>query len=347
MANSRDIPTVFISSTSEDLKPYRQAARDAAVSARFHPEMMEYFLATGQHPPLAACMAKVAEADVVVVIVAHRYGWVPDEADPKSITWLECLEGRRLGKEVLAFLVEMDYDWPVQWKESYRVTDALESGTFTPHLAEEVQRNLARLREFKAWLNSGGIRATFTGPEDLRGRVESALRGWRDRHTEFSAPPPRQGHNNPSTYLAYLREQTAWIDIRGLQVGAGKAYRFPIHELYIPLTTTSGDFRKAVALEDALTHPRLVIVGDPGAGKTTFLRHLAYLLTFAIQDAKTESLLFPILIRISELVEHIQVCHRQPQRPSTEDSPAWLIDFLNAQNREQNWAFMRNSSLRN
>jgi hypothetical protein len=35
----------------------------------------------------------VAEAEVVVVIAAHRYGWVPNDPsnlDAKSITWLEC-----------------------------------------------------------------------------------------------------------------------------------------------------------------------------------------------------------------------------------------------------------------
>ena len=38
-------------------------------------------------------------------------------------------------------------------------------------------------------------------------------------------------------YLEALRLRTAYIDIRGLQVGTGKAHRFPIEELYIPLST--------------------------------------------------------------------------------------------------------------
>jgi energy-coupling factor transporter ATP-binding protein EcfA2 len=336
----KEIPTVFISSTTEDLKPYRQAARDAAVSARFHPEMMEYFLASGQHPPLAACMAKVAEADVVVVIVAYRYGWVPDAADPKSITWLECLEAQRLGKEVLAFLVDKDCEWRVELKESYRVTEALETSTFTPQLAEEAQRNIARLAEFKQWLNGLGLRATFANPDDLRGKVEAALRDRRDRHHDFMSAPGF----NPTGYLEYLRGWTAWIDIRGLQVGAGKAYRFPIEDLYIPLTILGAASdkdrvaaRNSMALEDALTRRRLVIVGDPGAGKTTFLRHIAYLWTSALLDAHADGLLFPIFIRISELVEHILHFRKKAHRPAAQDSPAWLIDFLNARNDELNW----------
>jgi predicted NACHT family NTPase len=331
------IPTVFISSTSEDLKPFRQAARDAAVSARFHPEMMEYFAADGQYPPLEACRAKVREADVIVTIVAHRYGWLPDPADSKNITWLECDEAIRTGKEVLAFLAEGD--WPAQFEESYRITEALKMGKATAQLLQEIQCNIARLAEFKQWLNGLGIRATFSHPDDLGRKVEGALREWRERHREFAAAPALRGHFNPGAYLRYLREQTAWIDIRGLQVGTGRAYRFPIEELYIPLTTYVGREveSQSVDLEEALEYSRLVVVGDPGSGKTTFLRHLAYLWCCGLEAARTESPPFPILIRIGELIDHIRHYRGQAHRPSLPDSPEWLIDFLNSQGMELNW----------
>jgi hypothetical protein len=85
--------TVFVSSTSEDLKKHREAARDAVLAAGMRPVMMEYFVASGDKPPLSVCLSKVSEADVLAVIVAHRYGWVPPDqpADQhRSITWLEC-----------------------------------------------------------------------------------------------------------------------------------------------------------------------------------------------------------------------------------------------------------------
>ena len=81
---------VFVSSTSEDLKEHRKAARDAAISASFLPVMMEYFVASGKRAPLATSLAKVDDADLVVAIVAHRYGWVPPDQEGdhhKSITW--------------------------------------------------------------------------------------------------------------------------------------------------------------------------------------------------------------------------------------------------------------------
>jgi hypothetical protein len=43
-----------------------------------------------------------------VVIVAHRYDWVPNDPsnlDAKSITWLECEHACNVTRKVLAFLV--------------------------------------------------------------------------------------------------------------------------------------------------------------------------------------------------------------------------------------------------
>jgi hypothetical protein len=329
------MPTVFISSTSEDLKPYRDAARDAAIGAGLLPVMMEYFVATGG-PSLPECLRKVSQADEVVAIVAHRYGWVPPDqpaGEYKSITWLECEHAEREGKRVLGFLVGPATDWPVQLKESYRVTAAMDDGTFTPALAEEVQRNIANLAKFKQHL-SRNIRPTFRNPDDLRGKIESALREW---HGES---PTVQG--DPAKYLGSLRQETAFIDIRGLQVGTGKAYRFPIEDLYIPLTTAAdpgarGELavRGPVRLEDALKHPRLVITGDPGAGKTTFLRHIAFKMCADLTRATSAR--FPILIRIAELAEHIRACRHRREGPTAAGAPGWLPHWLAARSADFGW----------
>jgi hypothetical protein len=185
--------TVFISSTSEDLQPYRAAARDAALRAGFRPDMIDYFGAGGKAPPLSKCLAKLTASDVVVVLVAHRYGWKPSEPPgdgSKSVTWLECEHAVNEGKELLAFLVDENHPWPPR----------------------QMQFDEPRLAEFRQWLADRRIRELFTTPEDLRGKVGSALHKWLSTHGRNA--PPVEG--DPAKYLDSLRKETAFIDIRGL-----------------------------------------------------------------------------------------------------------------------------------
>lgn len=152
---------VFISSTSEDLEAYRVAARDTVLLAGCQPVMMEYFTPQGKRKPYAGCMAEVDGCDLVIAIVAHRYGWVPEDQPgrgTKSITWLEC----ERAEEAIAFVVDEKIQWPKELRESFRLSEAAEGGTLTLELAAEVQRNLARLKEFKAWLSGRGFRWEFS-----------------------------------------------------------------------------------------------------------------------------------------------------------------------------------------
>lgn len=358
MNKTTQIPLVFISSTEVDLKQHRAAAEEAANLAQFHPVMMEYFAAQGKRPPYPACMAKVESCDVLVVIVAYRYGWVPPDQPgkkQKSITWLECEKALKDGKEVLAFVVDHNCNWPATLEEDYRITAALKEGKATPSLLAEIQQNVAKLKEFKQWLNDIGFRSSFTGPDDLKSQVLAALYQWRERHPEFQVALMKTAHD-PAKYLQWLREQTAWIDIRGLQVGTGKANRFPISDLYIQLKAadnqdevlssksddTLDPVMKSSPLEEALHHRRLVINGDPGSGKTTFLKWLAYQLCCELVASRatqhTEKR-FPLLIRIAELEECIRSCHsrQEAHAPSTKQSPAWLSYFLEYQGQEFKW----------
>lgn len=102
-STTRRLPVAFISATKEDLETCRTAARDAAIRAGFYPVMMEYWAAGTGNPPVEKCLKEVDGADVVIAIVAHRYGWIPDgqaEGQRKSITWMEC-ERALSEKEVL------------------------------------------------------------------------------------------------------------------------------------------------------------------------------------------------------------------------------------------------------
>ena len=68
---------VFISSTAVDLGLYRAVADDTILRLSQESVRMERF---GPLPgePVAECERKARESDVVVCIVAHRYGFVPE-----------------------------------------------------------------------------------------------------------------------------------------------------------------------------------------------------------------------------------------------------------------------------
>lgn len=215
------MPKVFISSTSEDLKEHRQAVRDAALMSGFEPVMMEYFNAQGGRPPFKACMEIVEGCDVVVAIVAHRYGWIPpDQPGPKvrrtrSITWLECLKARNRKPplEVLPFVLAEKASWPAEFRDSVR----LERGA----PAREVTRDVAQLRQFKEWLGGLGFRVEFTDAKDLKAGVLGALNEWRQR--QAGAAAQTQAYQDPEIErLRHLSDtggaKQALLDLRKLVV---------------------------------------------------------------------------------------------------------------------------------
>lgn len=305
-------PSVFISSTSEDLKDYRKAARDAAIAAGILPIQMEYFTASGEHRPVDNCLAKVSGADVVVLIVAHRYGWVPPQQesdDHKSITWLECEKARAEGKEVLAFVVDREHPWDAELKEEHRIAAAIIAGKATGKLLTEVKRSVERLTAFRAWIDDIGVRATFTSPDSLRARVSESLRDWRERHvppqarTTDNARPGGQRSKRrrptfPPAYREWLQRQSADIDLLGVRLKQGQAVR--LNNVYVPLITTAGEEEtpskekrrdrqgeegllraegreKPSLLLQQLDRGSLYVPGDPGTGKSTFCRWVAWL----------------------------------------------------------------------
>ena len=105
---------IFISSTSEDLKEYRAAARDVILELQSHPVMMENPQIDGSAGIVDNCANWVAGSDVTLAIIAWRRGWVPKpEAGgdgQRSITSLELDAAFRLGKPVLVLLANSS--WP-------------------------------------------------------------------------------------------------------------------------------------------------------------------------------------------------------------------------------------------
>ncbi len=68
---------VFISSTSEDLAPFRAAAEAVVLDLGWQPDGMEHFGTEGSLGIVEACSRRVEQADLVLAILAWRRGGVP------------------------------------------------------------------------------------------------------------------------------------------------------------------------------------------------------------------------------------------------------------------------------
>lgn len=164
-----------------------------------------------------------------------------------------------------------------------------------------------------------------------------------------------------ASYLGAVKNENSTIEIRGLHVASGKAHSFPIDDLYVPLKMSRAsdeerrskakEFARAAAaasieLEEALKQNRVVIVGDPGSGKTTFLRRIAYELALthlpAGPDSPTPTLRivgnpWPIFIRMGELTEYRAECRKRTEGPTLSSAPAWLWEFLAERSSQRGW----------
>src|SRR5258708_5329018 len=100
---------VFVSSTSEDLKPQRSAVRDIILSLGWQPSMMEQFL-TRPNGTVSECLLELAKSHLVVSLIAFRRGWVPttDQGGDglRSITALELEQAQVLRIPTLFFLAD-------------------------------------------------------------------------------------------------------------------------------------------------------------------------------------------------------------------------------------------------
>jgi hypothetical protein len=98
---TRPVLRIFISSTAIDLTGFRDKVRDAVLRLEGLPIALETFSAIGG-APATGCMRMASEADAVICIVAHRYGYVPlvelGGDGERSITWLEADAAKRAGK---------------------------------------------------------------------------------------------------------------------------------------------------------------------------------------------------------------------------------------------------------
>lgn len=206
-------------------------------------------------------------------------------------------------------------------------------------LSAEGEVRLWPLKHIRRGSGEGAFVHDAAFPEEIAGVLIRPV------HFQAASPPPTSSADFRG-YLEALIDRTSHISISGI-TGTGSvkgALRHPIEKLYTPLRSR-GDlegFRGLSGLPDLLPrHPRLLLEGQPGAGKTTFLRLVACLLARDVLGVEcpdgpswrkrhlgldTGKPLLPVLLRISDLVplltrEEARLLHADRRR---------LLDLLAA-----------------
>lgn len=155
---------VFVSSTYADLIDYRSAVTRAILSAGDVPEDMLYWPADDDEG-LEVSLRRLRASDVVVLVLAHRYGTVPNGSQ-ESITHLEFKEALAKRIPVLAFVVDPEFPWP-------------------PKHVDTGESERKRLETFRQRVREHGTWRAFTTPESLEAAVGQSIAA----HKAKSAPP--------------------------------------------------------------------------------------------------------------------------------------------------------------
>lgn len=143
---------VFVSSTYQDLVPYRQKVSDAIQRLQQVVVGMEWF---GSDPdtPIETCIKKVKESSIFILLVGFRYGSISEKHN-KSITQIEYETAIANNIPTLVYIIDDTQPVSLQYVDF---------------------ENRDRLNEFKKELKSNHVTSTFTTPDDLGLKVLADL----------------------------------------------------------------------------------------------------------------------------------------------------------------------------
>lgn len=158
----RTVSTIYLSSTYEDLKDYRQVVYQALRKGGYQVIAMEDYLATDQRP-VEQCLRDVEMADIYVGLFGHSYGYVPPtehgNPDQLSITELEFRYAEKLKKPCLIFIAGEDAVFPIKLMDNF--TGDGDNGH--------------RINVLRQYLLSEKLASIFSSPHELASLVLSAV----------------------------------------------------------------------------------------------------------------------------------------------------------------------------
>lgn len=285
---------VFLSSTFKDLEQYR-----SAVIARLRRlddvvvRCMEDFGARAASPK-DFCLREARDCDLFIGVLGHLYGFIP-EGDDASITEQEYLAADEAGRDKLLFVAP----------DTLPVAVKLLRGDSNPEKQEAFRARV---------LSQHVVELNWSTPEVLTAGVVEAVHNWRQERATDTPPPPRVSGIDLLTYAQRCRRRWETIDLSTLAApGAldGDIESPKLSQVFIPqacrrsrpAVSLPRDYLEQQGLDpddeqrlveelrerwksqerlpslDLIAKPearRLVLLGDPGAGKSSLTRFVLF-----------------------------------------------------------------------
>ncbi len=246
---------------------------------------------------------------------------------------------------------EEEFNWAMESLEKhgfpeikwfFRKTDKLEMPT-DPEEALKAVEQWTKALTFRRRMEELGDPVFYTeysGPTGFRDVFENDLNRWlgdssRPWVSERAATTtaPRTTLSPPGRYYENIEEEFGRQDIAGID--NDRAFEIPLSEIYVRLRgmfdeiapeETEAHESGPIDIQTALLrYPKLVIVGDPGSGKSTFLKYIALMLARSFRTGNSsialdklclpEPLPVPIFLSCWDLADFLK--QRQQVRLTT------------------------------
>ncbi|MET1082879.1 MAG: DUF4062 domain-containing protein [Burkholderiales bacterium] len=210
---------IYVSSTYEDLKTFREAAYKTLRQLKHDAIAMEDYGAADARP-VQKCLADVASCDVYVGLIGYRYGYIPGEGNPdgKSITELEYREADKHNKQRLIFI----YSGDLNWRLGDNITGAGDRGRL--------------LEVFKSELQKRHVVSEFATADELGQKLAVAVTAAvQELEANGKSGPPGGANEQPE--LEALRRSARTI----LKLYGAKSIHDILHDIYLKARVLRAD----------------------------------------------------------------------------------------------------------
>ena len=315
-------PIAMISSTAIDLPEYRKAVQDACLKLGIQPLLMEHMPASPKDA-IEESLAMVDRAGIYIGLFAYRYGYIP-EGQNLSITHMEYERAIERGLQVLIFIMD----------ESVPVLPAF----------FDIGKAAQQLTDLKAHLTKNHVVGFYKSPDDLMAQVlHSLIELGISKTTNVGT----QHTVHFTDYLHHLCRECQVLPLAQLGGRVSGTRKVMLDDVYISLFTTTpeqteGHSRQTMDQDEEIVYltaqaaaaqsTRMVLLGDPGSGKSTFVKQL--LVRVARDIIQGNQIPLPIFVTLRDLSPYLEglspKLEKLPTRRRKKELAKVVLDYLEA-----------------